>query len=308
MVSFETREAFVAAARGYLEGAQSIHQVHNEELTQLSDTEINAIWSMEDCVIFLTWPTIRVRPATMATVTTTSAGYWKTAPGVWRAWNCAAPSSKSRRSKEPPCTITRSASASSASIPTRAGPQPRIFRRCCRSADYRITALSHHDPAIAQAAARKFGVQHAFASADELVRHPEVDLVVIAVKVPRHQALVSLAIEAGKAVFCEWPLGVSLAEDESLRDLARTHGVATTIGLQSRATPAFVRLRELIAGGYVGQVLSVSMLGARHHLGRGHAGKLPLHARPGQRRGHAERPFAHSLGRRAGGLAAAYAR
>lgn len=52
MVSFETREAFVAAARGYLEGAQSIHQVHNEELTQLSDTEINAIWSMEDCVIF----------------------------------------------------------------------------------------------------------------------------------------------------------------------------------------------------------------------------------------------------------------
>ena len=52
MVSFETREAYVAAARGNLEGAQSIHQVHNEELTPLADTEINAIWSMEDCVIF----------------------------------------------------------------------------------------------------------------------------------------------------------------------------------------------------------------------------------------------------------------
>jgi hypothetical protein len=52
LVSFDTREAFVAACRGYLEGAQSIHQVHNDELTQVSDTEIRAIWSMEDCVIF----------------------------------------------------------------------------------------------------------------------------------------------------------------------------------------------------------------------------------------------------------------
>ena len=164
-----------------------------------------------------------------------------------------------------------------------------------QSADYRITALSHHDPAIAQAAARKFGVQHAFASADELVRHPEVDLVVIAVKVPRHQALVSLAIEAGKAVFCEWPLGVSLAEAESLRDLARTHGVATTIGLQSRATPAFVRLRELIAGGYVGQVLSVSMLGAGIIWGEAMPESYRYTLDPANGAAMLNVPFAHSL-------------
>jgi hypothetical protein len=52
IVSFDTREAFVAACRSYLESAQSSHQVHNDELTQVSDTEIRAIWSMEDCVIF----------------------------------------------------------------------------------------------------------------------------------------------------------------------------------------------------------------------------------------------------------------
>lgn len=50
--TFESRESFVAACRGYLEGAQSSHQVHNDELTQVSDTEIRAIWSMEDNVIF----------------------------------------------------------------------------------------------------------------------------------------------------------------------------------------------------------------------------------------------------------------
>lgn len=50
--TFDTRDAFVAACRGYLEGTQSSHQVHNDELAQVSDTEIHAIWSMEDTVIF----------------------------------------------------------------------------------------------------------------------------------------------------------------------------------------------------------------------------------------------------------------
>ena len=52
IVSFETREAFVAACQDYLAGTQSIHQVHNEELTQVSATEIHAIWSMEDQILF----------------------------------------------------------------------------------------------------------------------------------------------------------------------------------------------------------------------------------------------------------------
>lgn len=52
IVAFDTKEAFVAACKGYLVGAQSSHQVHNDELTQVSEKEIHAIWSMEDNVIF----------------------------------------------------------------------------------------------------------------------------------------------------------------------------------------------------------------------------------------------------------------
>lgn len=52
IVSFDSRDAYVAACQGYLVGAHSSHQVHNDELTQVSDTEISAVWSMEDCVIF----------------------------------------------------------------------------------------------------------------------------------------------------------------------------------------------------------------------------------------------------------------
>jgi predicted dehydrogenase len=131
-----------------------------------------------------------------------------------------------------------------------------------RLPQYRITAVSHHDLSTAQAAAQRFSVSHAFASAAELVAHPEVDLVVVAVKVPRHAELVSQAVTTGKAVFSEWPLGTSLAEAETMRDLARAAGVTTSIGLQTRAAPAFAHARQLLKDGYVGQVLSASMIGS----------------------------------------------
>ncbi|WP_020655521.1 Gfo/Idh/MocA family protein [Massilia niastensis] len=131
-----------------------------------------------------------------------------------------------------------------------------------RLPEYQIAAVSHHDLATARAAAHAFSVPHAFASAAELVTHPDVDLVVVAVKVPRHAELVGQAIAAGKAVFSEWPLGTSLAEAESMRDLARAAGVATSIGLQTRAAPAFAHARHLVRDGYVGRVLSASMIGS----------------------------------------------
>jgi predicted dehydrogenase len=127
---------------------------------------------------------------------------------------------------------------------------------------YRITALSHHDLPTAQAAAQKFGVPNTFATAAELAAHPEVDLVVVAVKVPQHATLVGEAVAAGKAVFSEWPLGASLAEAESMRDQARAAGVATSIGLQTRAAPAFIHARQLLKDGYVGKVLSASLIGS----------------------------------------------
>ena len=128
--------------------------------------------------------------------------------------------------------------------------------------EFRIEAISHHDLETAKAAAAKFGVAHAFGSATELVAHPDVDLVVVSVKVLQHRELVTQAVLAGKPVFSEWPLGMSLAEAQALRDLARSKGVATSIGLQTRASPAFAYLRELVREGYVGDVLSATMIGS----------------------------------------------
>ena len=111
----------------------------------------------------------------------------------------------------------------------------------------------------AQAAADKFGVTGAYGNDKALGADREVEAVVVAVRVPAHYELSKNAIEAGKHVYCEWPLGANTKEAEELAALARQKNVRTMAGLQRRASPAYLYMRELIQQGYVGQVLSVNM-------------------------------------------------
>lgn len=125
---------------------------------------------------------------------------------------------------------------------------------------YEIRAISTSQQETAIVASKQFNVSLAFDNHVELVTHPEVDLVVVAVKVPYHHELVTAAIAAGKHVYCEWPLGNGLAEAIELADLARRRNICTAIGLQGRAAPVVNRIRDLIAQGYVGTVLSTSLI------------------------------------------------
>ncbi len=78
--------------------------------------------------------------------------------------------------------------------------------------DYELVALTRSDAQTARQAAHTFNVPYAFQSHLDLLKIPEIDLVVVTVKVPQHFALVSAALKAGKSVYCEWPLGRDLAE------------------------------------------------------------------------------------------------
>jgi predicted dehydrogenase len=79
------------------------------------------------------------------------------------------------------------------------------------------------------------------------------------VRVPGHKALVDRALQAGKAVFCEWPLGATLAEAEAMARLASARRLPTAVGLQGRSDPALLYARELVREGYVGEVLSARL-------------------------------------------------
>ena len=112
----------------------------------------------------------------------------------------------------------------------------------------------------ARAAAEKFGVARAYGDDEALNADAGVEAVVVAVRVPAHYELTRNAIEAGKHVYCEWPLGANTKEAEDLAALARKKNVRTMVGLQRRQSAPYLYMRELIQQGYVGQLLAVNMI------------------------------------------------
>src|SRR5207245_5509479 len=100
-----------------------------------------------------------------------------------------------------------------------------------------------------------------FSDHEQMVTQPNIDLVAVTVKVPHHRELVSAALNAGKAVYCEWPLGRDLDDARAMGALAAEQGVRTVVGLQGRQAPVVEFVRELLSDGYVGEVLSTTMVG-----------------------------------------------
>lgn len=125
--------------------------------------------------------------------------------------------------------------------------------------DFRLTAVATTKRATAEAAAAAFGASEAYDDFRLLVESPNVDIVVVSVRVPLHLAVVTAALRAGKHVYCEWALGASIEEAEAMADLAERQGVRTAIGLQGQMTPAARRAAELVRSGALGRPLHASI-------------------------------------------------
>lgn len=125
---------------------------------------------------------------------------------------------------------------------------------------FEVRGLCASSTQSAKAAAEKFGVPFFTDEPTELAARDDIDLVVVAVKVVEHRAPVDAALNAGKHVLCEWPLGTSLADAEAMAALARAKGVRGFVGLQARFQPGVMYVRDLIRDGYVGEVLSTSII------------------------------------------------
>ena len=129
------------------------------------------------------------------------------------------------------------------------------------SEHFEIAGVANTTLESAQAAASASGIPNAHADYLDLVRSSDIDVVTVTVKVPHHLAIVEAAIQAGKHVYCEWPLGNGLAEAESMASSAAAAGILGVIGSQARAAPEILYLRQLLDDGYVGDVLSTTVTG-----------------------------------------------
>ena len=131
------------------------------------------------------------------------------------------------------------------------------------SPDAELTAVCTTRPESAEEARKKYGAKLAFHDYRTMIASPEIDAVAIVIRVPSHYEPTVAAINAGKHVYCEWPLGRDTAEAIELTALAKAKGVQTACGLQSRVSPALAYMKELIESGYVGEVLSVHVAALR---------------------------------------------
>ncbi len=109
--------------------------------------------------------------------------------------------------------------------------------------------------------AAAFGDEHAIArrhaSYADLVNDPEVDVVYVSTPHPDHHASARLAVDAGKAVLVEKPFTMDQAQALDVVTAARARGTFVMEAMWARFTPHLVRVRELVASGVLGDVVTV---------------------------------------------------
>jgi predicted dehydrogenase len=130
------------------------------------------------------------------------------------------------------------------------------------SDDFEIVGVANTSLKSAESAAAAFGLPRAFESAAALIASPEIDVVIVTVKVPHHREVVTAALQNSKSVYCEWPLATGLTEALELAKLANDNKVLAVIGTQAVASPEIQFVRDKLADGYVGEVLSSTYIGA----------------------------------------------
>lgn len=129
-----------------------------------------------------------------------------------------------------------------------------IVQTMRESALLRVTAAC--DPApFAAAAAEELGVR--YLSFDAVLADPAIDTVILCTPHTQHAAQIVAAAEAGKHVFCEKPLCLTLADAQRAVAACRAAGVALGVGHERRFEPAIADVRALIAEGRLGTLLQM---------------------------------------------------
>jgi predicted dehydrogenase len=122
----------------------------------------------------------------------------------------------------------------------------------------KLAAVATRNNQSAREAAEAFGADRWFSDPFAMIRDELIDVITIAVKVPAHRGLVLAALDAGKAVYCEAPLGRTVAEAEEMASAVGS--LHTAIGLQGRLNPAVRRAAQLISSGEIGRPLNARIV------------------------------------------------
>jgi len=138
----------------------------------------------------------------------------------------------------------------------------------------RIRVVSAYDPSAAsvESARERFGVGCRLCSSEEeLVADPEIEWVFIGSWNCHHARQAVLALNAGKNVFCEKPLAITLDGCLEIREAVRKSGKVFAFGLVLRYSPHYQRIMEVITSGAIGRIISFEF---NETLGFNHGGYI----------------------------------
>ncbi|KAK7037576.1 transcription regulator gal80 [Paramarasmius palmivorus] len=143
------------------------------------------------------------------------------------------------------------------------------------SSKYSLVAVSTSNADSAAASAQKYTELKAAGSsggdapvkayhgpASQIASDPDVDMIAVAINSTFQKEAALSAIEAGKDVFIEWPVGRSLQETQELADAAKRKGVRSLIGAQTRLSGYVDTIKEIIDSGKLGKIVSTSFIGS----------------------------------------------
>ena len=121
-----------------------------------------------------------------------------------------------------------------------------------------VTGIASRDLGRAREAAGALGIAAAYGSYEELLADPEIDAIYNPLPNQMHVPWTIKAAEAGKHVLCEKPIGMSSAEAKELLAVRDRTGVKMGEAFMIRSFPQWLRLRELLDQGVIGELRSVS--------------------------------------------------
>ena len=119
-----------------------------------------------------------------------------------------------------------------------------------------IGAVGSRSIANAEKFANTFGGT-AYGSYEELVADSSIDAIYVATPHPAHHDNVILALNAGKPVLCEKPFAVNAKQAQAMVDAAAKNKVALMEAMWARFLPHYARVREIVASGVLGPILSI---------------------------------------------------
>jgi predicted dehydrogenase len=118
----------------------------------------------------------------------------------------------------------------------------------------KVVAIASRNPDRAEVIAKEFGIEHVAADWQELVRHPEVDLVSVVTPPSTHMEITLAALEQGKAVLCEKPMALNATEAARMVEKAKAAGVLALIDHELRFLNSRRVMRGMLQTGAIGSV------------------------------------------------------